>query len=598
MTQKSANKDAYKRSPIVTVLGHIDVGKTSLLDKIRGTAVQKKEAGGITQHIGASFFPIDTIKSICGDLLNLLKVELTLPGLLIIDTPGHEVFVNLRKRGGSVSDIAILVVDITKGFQAQTYEVINILKSRKIPFIVAANKLDRIPGWQKNPDKPFIFSLKEQPADVKKLLDNYLYNLIGEFSQEGFRADRYDKIRDFTRTVAIIPTSAVTGEGIPDLLMVLVGLTQQYMAKRLLTKKGPGAGVVLEVKDEIGLGRTIDVILYDGVLRKNDIIVVGGLERPIVTKIRSLLVPKPLDEIRAPRDKFTAINEIHAAAGVKIAAPNLDGAIAGAPIKAVWDKSNLDNVLDEIIQEVQKIRIHTDKEGVIVKADTLGTLEAIIEYLRRFKVPIRVADVGDVSKRDIIEAYAVKEKNPYYGVVLAFNVKTLPDAEEKAKELNVKIFWSDIIYKLFEDYDRWVKEQKEMEIKRKLGAVIRPGKIKILPGYVFRSSKPAIVGVEVLGGIIKPKCTLIDKNGETIGMILQIQDKGKNISEARKGQAVAISIKGAVVGRDFDEGDELYIMVPRGHVAILKRDLKEEISPDEHEVLNELIEIYKKKRAV
>ena len=377
-----------------------------------------------------------------------------------------------------------------------------------------------------------------------------------------------------------------------------VGLTQQYMAKRLLTKKGPGAGVVLEVKDEIGLGRTIDVILYDGVLRKNDIIVVGGLERPIVTKIRSLLVPKPLDEIRAPRDKFTAINEIHAAAGVKIAAPNLDGAIAGAPIKAVWDKSNLDNVLDEIIQEVQKIRIHTDKEGVIVKADTLGTLEAIIEYLRRFKVPIRVADVGDVSKRDIIEAYAVKEKNPYYGVVLAFNVKTLPDAEEKAKELNVKIFWSDIIYKLFEDYDRWVKEQKEMEIKRKLGAVIRPGKIKILPGYVFRSSKPAIVGVEVLGGIIKPKCTLIDKNGETIGMILQIQDKGKNISEARKGQAVAISIKGAVVGRDFDEGDELYIMVPRGHVAILKRDLKEEISPDEHEVLNELIEIYKKKRAV
>ncbi|MGQ4833504.1 MAG: translation initiation factor IF-2 [Candidatus Asgardarchaeia archaeon] len=593
--EKTTSSETYKRSPIVTFLGHIDVGKTSLLDKIRGTAVQKKEAGGITQHIGASFFPIETIKSICGPLLKSLKVKLTLPGLLIIDTPGHEVFANLRKRGGSVSDIAVLVVDIAKGFQAQTYEVIEILKARRIPFIVAANKLDRLPGWQKHPDKPFILSFKEQPEPVKQKLDEYIYKLMGEFSQEGFRADRYDRIRDFTKTVAIIPTSAVTGEGIPDLLMVLVGLTQQYMSKRLIAKKGPGAGVVLEVKDEIGLGRTLDVILYDGVLRKGDTIIVGGLEKPIISKIRSLLIPKPLDEIRAPREKFKAIDEVHAAAGVKIVAPNLEDAVAGAPLRAVWNQSNLDEVVNEVMQEVQRIRISTDKVGVILKADTLGTLEALTEYLSRFKVPIRIADVGDVSKRDVVEAAAVKENNRYYGVILAFNVKILPDAEEKAKELGVKIFWNNIIYNLFDEYDRWVKEQKEAEIKKKLSAVIRPGKIKVLPGYIFRSSKPAIVGVEVLGGVIKPHYKLIDKNADVIGEILQIQDRGKNINEAKSGQAVAISIRGAVAGRDFDEGDELYVLVPKDHIKILKRELKEELSPDELSVLDEIIEILKKK---
>jgi len=589
------NARKYKRSPIVTVLGHIDTGKTSLLDKIRGTAVQIHEAGGITQHIGASFFPIETIKSICGDLIKELKIKLTLPGLLIIDTPGHEVFYNLRRRGGSVSDLAILVLDILHGFQAQTYECIEILRSRKTPFVVAANKLDRISGWQPHPNMPFIKSYKLQPPATRKYLDELIYKIIGELSQEGFSADRFDKVRDFTKTVAIVPTSAVSGEGIPELLMLITGLAQHYMQKRLEVTVGPGKGVVLEVKEEIGLGRTLDVILYDGVIRQGDTIVVGGIKGPIITKIRSLLQPKPLDEIRDPRDKFIKVNEVFAAAGVKIAAPNLDNAVAGSPLRVVSSKEELDTIIEEIKEELTKIRITTDKEGVIVKADTLGSLEAIIDYFRRFGVPIRIADVGDVSKNDIIEAAAVRESNPYYGVVLAFNVKILPDAQQKANELGIKIFWNNIIYHLFEDYDRWVKEKKEEELRIKSTSVVHPGKIKVLPGYIFRNSKPAIVGVEVLGGVIKPQYTLMTQDGKLVGEIQQIQDKGKTIPEARTGSAVAISIKGATVGRDFDPGDILYVHVPIEHVRVLEKDLKEVLSPDELSTLEEIKKIRRKK---
>ena len=266
------------RQPIVCVLGHVDTGKTSLLDKIRKTSVQAREAGGITQHIGASFFPADTIKQLVGPLLSMVKGEIEIPGLLIVDTPGHESFANLRRRGGSVADIAILVIDVLRGFEAQTYECVDILKARKTPFLVAANKIDRIPGWKSIEGAPFMRVYQQQDPYVREDLDMRIYDIIGVFSRLGINPDRFDRIKDFTKTVAIVPTSAVTGEGITDLLMVLVGLTQQYLKKRLQTTEGPAKGTVLEVKEEPGLGLTLNTIIYDGILQKDDMIVVGGRE--------------------------------------------------------------------------------------------------------------------------------------------------------------------------------------------------------------------------------------------------------------------------------------------------------------------------------
>ena len=583
------------RQPIVCVLGHVDTGKTLLLDKIRKTSVQAREAGGITQHIGASFFPVETLAKICGSLLSKVKGEIKIPGLLVIDTPGHEAFASLRRRGGAVADIAILVIDILKGFEAQTYECIDILKARKTPFLVAANKIDRISGWNSKPDQPFIISYKAQDPYVRQSLDEKIYEIMGTFSRMGFRADRFDKIEDFTRTVAIVPVSAKTGEGIPELLTVLIGLTQQYLRSRLQTTEGPAKGTVLEVKEEPGLGVTVNAIIYDGILRKGDLVVIGGKEKPIVTKIRAVLLPKPLDEIRDPRDKFILAEEVSAAAGIKIAAPELENAVAGAPLYVIPSEDQALEYVKLVAEEIEKIKISTDVEGIILKTDALGSLEAIAESLRRNEIPIRIADVGDVSKRDVTEASIVKENEPLYGVILAFNVKVLPDAAEEAKKRGVRIFKHNIIYHLVDEYLEWVKSEKEAKIKEEFERLIKPGKIKVLPGYVFRRAKPAIFGVEVLAGQIRPKYQLVRQDGLDLGEIIQIQDRGEAISQANIGMQVAISMNKPVVGRHINEGDVLYVKVPEQHVKILKTNFQSLLSEDEIKALEEYVEIMRKK---
>jgi translation initiation factor 5B len=584
------------RQPIVCVLGHVDTGKTLLLDKIRKTSVQAREAGGITQHIGASFFPVDTLKQLVGPLLSMVKGEIEIPGLLIIDTPGHEAFTNLRKRGGSAADIAILVIDVLRGFEAQTYECIEILKARKTPFLVAANKIDRVPGWNSYPDTPFLRSYPLQDPYVRQDLDTRIYDIIGTFSRLGFRADRFDHIKDFTKTVAITPTSAKTGEGITELLMTLVGLAQQYLKKRLQTTEGPAKGTVLEVKEEPGLGLTLNTIIYDGTLQKEELIVVGGKEKPIVTRIRAILVPKPLDEIRDPRDKFSSVDSVSAAAGVKIVAPDLEGALAGAPLYAVAEGEKPEKYAKLVSEEIQKIRIATDIEGVVLKTDTLGSLEAIAESLKGSAAPIRLADVGDVSKRDVTEASVVKEHEPLYGVVLAFNVKILPDAEEEASIKGVQIFTEKIIYHLIDNYLSWLKSQREAKLEQEFEKLVKPAKIRVMEGYVFRRAKPAIFGVEILAGKIKPKVALVRaEDGEEVGEIQQIQEKGQALSEAGQGMQVAISMDKPMVGRQVFEKDVLYVKVPEPHAKALLTSFMDKLTAEEQEALNEYSNVMRKK---
>ena len=322
----------------------------------------------------------------------------------------------------------------------------------------------------------------------------------------------------------------------------------------------------------------------------------GGKNGPIVTTVRALLLPKPLDEIRDPRDKFSSVDEVSAAAGVKIAAPNLEDALAGAPLYAASSKDELDDLLKEISEEVQRLRISTDADGVVLKTDALGSLEAIAGSLKRNNIPIRLADVGDVSKRDVMEAAVVKENELLYGVVLAFNVRVLPDAEEEAKDRKVPIFRNNIIYHLVDDYLRWVEKEKEARERGEFERLVRPAKIRILPGYVFRRAKPAIVGIEVLAGTIKPRLSLIDKEGRNIGEILQIQDRGKAISAAEKGAQVAVSIDKPVVGRHIDEGDILYVSIPESHAKKLLSKFTGRLSPDELECLDEIVKIMSRKK--
>jgi translation initiation factor 5B len=587
------------RQPIVAVLGHVNAGKTTLLDKIRGTAISMREAGGLTQHIGASLLPRSTIEKICGDLLEKFKIKLTIPGILIVDTPGHEIFMNLRRRGGAVADIAVLVTDFLKGLEAQTYESLNILRARKTPFLIAYNKVDRVEGWRPRENSTFTDTINNQEDFVKKYVDERIYELIGELAKEGFNADRFDKVTDFTKNVAIVPTSARTGEGIPELLAILSGLTQSYMIGRLQIEEGPAKGTILEVRDEPGLGTTIDVIIYNGILRKGDTIVVGGKNNAIVTKVRGLVQPKPFVETGESRDKFIHVTEVSAASGVKIIAPELDNAMAGSPMIVTSSDDDAKRAVEEVMSEINRIKINTDKKGVILKADTLGALEAIVRYLEERKISIRIADVSDVSKRDVMEAAAVKEDAPLSAVILCFSVRVLPEAKEEAERLEIPIFKNDVVYRLAQDYEEWVKQKTEEEKKRTIDSVVLPAKIRLLPGCVFRRSHPVIVGVEVLAGKVKSRTTLVDQNGDEIGDIAQIQDEGKTVSQALKGSQVAISIRGNIlVGRQINEGDILYVNIPEQDIKIMRTKLDTELSSDDLQILSELIEIKRKKNPV
>lgn len=581
------------RSPIVSVLGHVDHGKTTLLDFIRGSAIAQKEAGGITQHIGATEIPMEVIENICGAFLDKLSIKETLPGLFFIDTPGHEAFTTLRKRGGALADLAILIVDLNEGFKPQTYEALNILKMYKTPFVVAANKMDKIYGWQTHEGKPFSQTYQKQPANVQSALDNQIYELVGILHQEGFESERFDRVENFARQVSIIPISAKSGEGIAELLTMLLGLAQQYLKEQLqIETDAPAKGTILEVKEEVGLGTTIDAVIYDGIIRHKDTIVLTTQDDVITTKIRSLLKPKALEEIREAKKRFQKVDEVVAAAGIKIVAPNIDNVMSGSPLRVA--REDLAEVREEILHEIEDIKVDTDELGVIVKADTLGSLEALVNMLQDMEVPIRAADIGDVSRRDVVDASIVRQEDELYGVIIAFNVKVLPSAAEEIKNTDVKIFSANVIYQLTEDYHDWIQAAQERRKKEWFDAIIKPGKIRIIPKLVFRQSKPAIAGIEVLGGSIKKGCGLLNENGHRVGSVESMQDKGDNLPSISKGQKVAMAIKDGVFGRNLEEGDVLFVDIPENHYKVLESEMKSDLSEDEMEILEKTVDIKRK----
>ena len=575
------------RQPVVVVLGHVDSGKTSLLDRIRGTAVQSREVGGITQHIGASYFPIETIKEITGKLFDKLsKSENPVPGLLVIDTPGHEVFANLRIRGGSAADIAIVVVDVNKGLEAQTIESLDILKNRKVPFVIALNKIDQISGWKKNNTILIADQLKIQDPIILSYLDEKVYNVVGALSRIGFSSEAFWRIKDFTKELAIVPVSAITGTGVPELLAVLVGLTQQYMSKRLERHETETKGIVLEVNDEIGLGPSANIILLDGTLKHGDRIVVGKRDSVTSTRIKALLLPKPLDEMRDPRDKFRHVDTVIAAAGLKITSPDLDGVLAGSPLYVVNNPEDEERLRSNIETEIKSAIIQTESNGIILRCDTIGSIEAITELLKKENIPVRSADLGNITRRDILSASAVREKDRYLGVVLGFNVKVLEEAEKEAYERRIKIFNEKIIYNLVRNYSEWVTYERVHEDSIIFNEIPPICKFQFLKGYVFRRNNPAVFGAEILIGKLRQKISVVNEKGKKIGVIHQIQNEGKNLEVADKGTQVALSIKGPTVGRQINEGDIFYTDLNSKEARFLLERFSNRLNEEEQEVFN------------
>ncbi len=574
------------RQPIVSVLGHVDHGKTTLLDRIRGTGVAGREAGGITQHIGATEVPLAAIMEACGDLVTGKSFKV--PGLLFIDTPGHVAFSTMRARGGALADLAVLVIDLNEGFRPQTIESLNILKRYKTPFVVAANKIDLVPGWRHHEDKPFILSYQDQPESAREEFDKRFYELVGRLYEQGFSADRYDKVADFTSNIAVVPVSAKFGEGIPDLLLMLIGLAQRFLEKELTTEEGAAEGTILEVKEEKGLGTTLDAIVYKGTIAKGDTLVFGTPGKPGTTKVKALLKPKPMDEIRDPQDRFDSVRSVSAAAGVKIVAADVEGAVAGAPVRVA--KGDLKEIVEEIAQESQP-HVEVQDEGVMLKADAIGSLEGLAYECKQASISVRFARLGAISRRDVIDVATAKD--PLHHAILAFNAELLPDAQAAlADNPDLKLLQSDIIYRLIEEYGTWRDERRRQLEEANRKEITYPAKLLFLGDYVFRASHPAIFGVRVLSGRIRSGTAVMRDDGRGLGRIKSIRSGEKSLDDARQGQEVAIAIDGVTIGRQISGGDVLLVELTEEEARTLRR--RTELTHDELETLDQICTVKRK----
>ena len=577
MDMKTENKI---RQPIVTIAGHVDHGKTSILDQIRGSCVAVGEAGGITQKISFTLFPREDILERC-PIIKQKKLNLEIPGFLFIDTPGHAAFSNLRKRGGSLADLAILVIDINEGIKPQTAEVIQILKINKTPFIIALNKIDHISGWRKQ-DESLIKSIGMQAISVKQQFDEKLMTLMGSLHSHGFETSPFYEIDDFTKKVALVPCSARTGEGIPELIMTLCGLSQKFLRGKL-ELKDEAKGVILEVKKEKTVNY-LEAILYDGKLTNKDEIAVGSFGEPIIGKIRFL------EEIQPLSNKFKAVNEVSAATGIKIQLSESIDILPGMPFQVF--KNNKSEIIKEFKKQITE-NIKTDDEGIIAKADSLGSLEALLVLLKQENISVCRAGIGRIDKKDVICAKTNLEKDATRAVIIGFNVTH----DEELKEMNIeniKIIEEEVVYKLIEKLKEYIENKRKEVEKEKMMKLATICKLRILPQYVFHNSNPAIFGVKVEAGKLRERCTLIDENGEEISDVKRMQADKKGIDEATAGMEIAISLPGTNFERQLKEKQFLYSDISAAQFREFKKN-KELLSREEVEVLQKISQIKRAK---
>ena len=573
------------RSPICCILGHVDTGKTKLLDKIRQTNVQGGEAGGITQQIGATYFPIDAIKAKTKVMAEYEKQTFDVPGLLVIDTPGHESFSNLRSRGSSLCNIAILVIDIMHGLEQQTIESIKLLRDRKAPFVVALNKIDRLYDWKAIPNNSFRDSFAKQSRAVQEEFQSRYSKIQLELAEQGLNSELYFQNKNMSKYVSIVPTSAVTGEGVPDLLWLLLELTQKRMSKQLMYLSHVEA-TILEVKVVEGFGTTIDVILSNGYLREGDRIVLCGMNGPIVTNIRALLTPQPLRELRL-KSEYVHHKEVKAALGVKIAANDLEKAVSGSRLLVVGPEDDEDELMDDVMDDLTGLldSVDTTGKGVVVQASTLGSLEALLDFLKDMKIPVMSIGLGPVYKRDVMKASTMLEKAPEYAVMLCFDVKVDKEAEQYAEQEGIKIFNADIIYHLFDSFTAY--QEKLLEERRKdfLDYAIFPCVLQTL--QIINKRGPMIIGVDVLEGTLRvgtPICavktdpTTKERQTLILGKVISLEINHQPVQEVKKGQpaaGVAVRLEDPsgqqpIWGRHVDENDTLYSLVSRRSIDTLK----------------------------
>ena len=595
------------RCPIVVIMGHVDTGKTKLLDKIRKTNVQGGEAGGITQQIGATFFEKKTLETQTARLNETENFDINVPGMLVIDTPGHESFTNLRSRGSSLCDVAILVVDLMHGLEQQTIESLTMLRSKGTPFVVALNKVDRCYAWKTCADAPIREALKEQPEGTMSEFRSRTTDAKVQLQEQGVNSNLYWEMGDDdwmnSDFVPLVPTSAVTGEGVQDILLLLCQMAQRKLWMQIMWCANLQC-TVLEVKQIDGLGTTVDVLVVNGYLREGDKAVFCTLNGPIVTEIRGLLTPPPSREMRVKAD-YIHHKEVKGALGVKLIGNNLEKVMAGTPVMIVGPDDEEEDIKAEVMSDLSRIqdKLSTDKKGVMVQASTLGALEALLQFLReetKPPIPVSSVGIGAITKRDVTQISIMNEKGcPEYATILAFDVNVEREARDHANEMSVRIFTADIIYHLFDQFTRFMDELAEKRRADAAAVAVFPSICRILPQHGFNQKDPIIVGMEVVEGILKvgtPLC-IPALGGLHVGKVTSIESNGREQETAKKGSNIAVKIvnesnPNIMYGRQFDATHSLYSTLTRASIDALKANFKDKLENEDWRLVVKLKKVF------
>ncbi len=573
--------DCSFRSPIMCIMGHVDTGKTKLLDNIRNTNVQDGEVGGITQQIGASFIPL-------GTLYNRTKnTNIKIPGLLMIDTPGHEAFSNLRQRGSSLCDIAIIVIDIMGGLEQQTIQSINMLIKSNIKFVFALNKIDRLYGWISNDKIDIQTALNENHVSDGEF-KNRLHDITTQIMELGLNAKLFWDNDSRDDTISICPISAKTGEGIHDLLNVVIDICQNDISDNIIFKDELKC-IVMEKTINETLGDSIDVILINGTLKKGDTISLQTNDGIINTTIKNLLTPPPNKESRI-KSEYIHHELVKGSMGVKIVSNDINKAIVGTQIYL-----SSDDLIDTLVPETSTMKLQ--EEGVIVYASTQGSLEALVHYLQnecKPSVPISNVFIGSITKKQILKLSINKTSKKEFSTILAFNVNIEDEALQLANKNGITIFSAEIIYHLFDFYTKYrqdvINERKTLYRPQ----AIFPCTLKILEKHIYNKKNPLIFGVTVLDGNLHVGTPIIALDTKTyIGKVTSIQLNNNEVNIANKGTDVCIKVDNdqnpnIMYGRHFDHKNPLCSAITRASIDIIKNYFKDEATNEDAKLIVKL----------
>ncbi len=567
------------KSPIIAFLGHVDAGKTSIMDCIRNTYFAYKEMGGLTQTIGITEVPTSRIEELSKELLEKFKVKVNVESLIFIDSPGHEAFVTLRERGASIADFAILTVDSKEGIQKQTIESINILKAYKTPFLVALTKIDMIDGYIPKKDMSFLDFINSQNPKYTQNLEERLYSLVSDLSNYGFSSERYDRVKDFTKEVAIVPVSSVNNIGVNDLLVLIIGISQRYLPSEP-TERADVA--IVEEKAIKGLGKVYDAIVYSGKINVGDRVLMETLDGVKETKIKGIMKLKPLEESRENFGRYESVGSIDAVKPIRLILQNPE-ALIGTSISVFKDETEKENIEHTMKSSIQN---YNDEKsgGVIVCADSIGSLDAMKKLSESEGIQVGLAKIGSPTKRDLDLAKVGNR------AIMCFNVKIDREVAELAGAEKVVLIQGKAIYSIIDQYKTFLSQQKDRELQDKLSKIILPAKFRVIEKSVFRRSNPCVFGAEILLGEIRPGYRVIKSDGKVLGRIMDIQNENKKLENAKAGDKIAVSIDDAVFGRNLYENDLLYTDIGQNDLINFE-DVKDSLPEDYSLALNEIRKI-------